>query len=171
MDNAAKALMIAGGILLAIIIITTGVYVWRQNANFINRQEYEDEQERITAFNKQYESYQKQALRGIDVLTVINKIRDNNIKNEDADELKITWNVILREDFTNEDSQIILKKGTHGETSSGSKITQILNNKKLSSSFKGLYFRCSSLEYNESTGRVNKIVFEQYISTDEIFNR
>ena len=70
-----------------------------------------------------------------------------------------------------QDSQIILKKGTHGETSSGSKITQILNNKKLSSSVKGLYFSCSSLEYNESTGRVNKIAFEQYISTDEIFNR
>ena len=167
MENAVRALMIAGGILLAILIITTGVYVWQQSANYSYELEQQEEAERIISFNKQYESYQKQALRGIDVLTVINKISDNNIKYSEAEELKIAWNVVLRQDFTDNEGEIVLRKGTHTEISSGSIITQILNNKNLSKQFKGLYFKCSSLEYSNKTSKVNKIVFEQYI---DIFN-
>lgn len=172
MENAAKALMMAGGVLLAMLIIIAGIYVWQQNANFSYELEQQEETERIISFNKQYESYHRQALRGIDVLTVINKIRDNNIKYSEEDELQMTWEVILKEDFP-KGSEVILNKATHHkESNSGNLITQILNNKALLTNFKSLSFKCSSLEYSNKTKKVNKMVFEQYtIADDEFFGK
>lgn len=168
MDNAAKALVIAGGILLAILIISLGIYIWQLSGNFVSQGEVEKEQERIKAFNQEYESYQRQALRGTDIISVINKIRNNNIKNADAEELQISWEVNLKQDLTDANNQIILKKGQHTEKSSGSKLTDILADENAMKSFKALYFKCSSLSYNDKTGKVNKIVFQEYLAS-EIF--
>lgn len=165
MDNAAKALVIAGGILLAIIIISLGVYIWQLSGNFLNQGEIEKEQEKIKAFNQEYESYQRQNIRGTDVVTIINKIRNNNYKNAQVEELQITWEINLKQDFTDDNNQVILKKGKHVETTSGSKINQAMDN----GDFKRLYFKCDSLSYNNKTGRVNKIVFQQYL-WDELFS-
>lgn len=169
MDNAAKALIIAGGILLAILIISLGIYIWQLGGNFINQGERQKEEEQIREFNQEYESYQRQALRGTDVISIINKVRNNNIKNAEIDELQITWEVNLKQDLTDANNQIILKKGKHTEETSGSKITAMLADKETVKNFKTLYFRCSNLLYNEKTGKVNKIIFEEYLSS-EIFN-
>ena len=169
MDNAAKALMIAGGILLAILVISMGVYIWQLSGDFINQGENEKEQERIIAFNREYESYQRQALRGADVITIINKVRNNNIKNKDAQELLITWEINLKQDLTGENNKTILKKGKHTEELSGSRFTQLFEDKNAVKSFKNLYFRCEALEYNETTGKVNKIIFQEYLF-QEIFD-
>ena len=169
MDNAAKALVIAGGILIAILIISLGVYIWRLSGNFINQGEEERELERIKAFNQEYESYQRQALRGTDIISVINKIRNNNIKNSGTEELQISWEINLKQDLTDSNNQILLKKGQHTEETSGNIITAIIADENAVKNFKTLYFRCSNLLYNEKTGKLNKIVFQEYLSS-EIFN-
>ena len=80
MENAAKALLIAGGILIAIMILTVLVYAITTK-NRIEKAEYEKVQlEKIAKFNSEFEAYNKNRLYGIDVISVINKAIAHNKK-------------------------------------------------------------------------------------------
>ncbi len=85
MENASKALIMAGSVLIAIIIIALLYsFITTLSANA----EAEDLQtlaEQTEAFNKEYEAFEKKLLRGTDLITVINKAIANNKKYEDQD--------------------------------------------------------------------------------------
>ncbi len=80
MENASKALIMAGGIFLAIIILTLGVYVYTSIHGIANSQDSKKLQEQLVAFNKKYESYNKSIMYGADVITVINMSYDDSQK-------------------------------------------------------------------------------------------
>ena len=78
MENASKALMIAGGILLAILTLSLVVYMMTAVTTMAEAQDAKALAEQITAFNKEYESYNKRIMYGTDVITVINKAINHN---------------------------------------------------------------------------------------------
>lgn len=81
MENASKALAIAGGILLALLVLWTLVHMV-QNAGELKRQEVSEErQKQILEFNKEYESFDKKLMRGTDVITALNMANNYNSKN------------------------------------------------------------------------------------------
>lgn len=80
MENASKALMMAGAVLLTILILGMVVYFYSQFKSFPREQEAAKEQQQITKFNEEYESYQKQKMYGVDVVTIMNKAINNNKK-------------------------------------------------------------------------------------------
>lgn len=80
MENASKALMMAGAILLTIMVLGLAVYFYTQFKQFPGKQEEALEMEQITKFNQEYESYYKQKMYGVDVVTVLNKAINNNKK-------------------------------------------------------------------------------------------
>ena len=78
MENASKALLIAGGILLAMLVAALLVYL-NSNIQIIKTAQSEKTfQEQLTAFNMQYEAYNKRIMYGTDIISVINKAIDNN---------------------------------------------------------------------------------------------
>lgn len=79
MENASKALMIAGGVLIALIIITMFILMFSRLSNIQEEQEEQTKIEQIVAFNEQFEAYNKKVLYGTDVITVMNKAIQNNI--------------------------------------------------------------------------------------------
>lgn len=160
MENATKALLIAAGILFAILTIGVLMYTWNELGSYTSQVEEEKKIEQLTAFNKQYEVYQRQLLRGNDVASLINKVRDNNKKYSQEKEYQITWQFILKRGILD-----VLGAGTYDETKS-SVYNSITNNQDDFRDFKNLYFRCKSIEYNSKTGRVNKIVFEEMLYED-----
>lgn len=87
MENASKALTMAAGVLIAVLIIAL-IYVLVNNLSDLSKQ---DEQQlkikQTEAFNKEYESYDKKLMRGTDLITLINKAIANNEKYEDQDEI------------------------------------------------------------------------------------
>ena len=87
MENASKALVMAGGILIAIMVIATLMFMVQNTASFKSQTEEQQMLKQITNFNKEYESYQKSLLRGTEVVTVINKAIANNIKYEEQDKV------------------------------------------------------------------------------------
>ena len=87
MENASKALAMAGGLLLAIIIIAVLMYVVQNTASLKKAEEDKEIAEQITKFNMEYESYEKTLLRGTELVTLINKAIANNKKYEDSDEV------------------------------------------------------------------------------------
>lgn len=79
MENASKALMIAGGVLIALIIITMFILMSNRLSNLQEEQEQQIQTEQIAAFNAEFEAYNKKVLYGTDVITAMNKAIQNNI--------------------------------------------------------------------------------------------
>lgn len=99
MENASKALVIAGGILLAILIISVMLYMYIAMGNASQREQDVSKAEELSAFNKQYESYNKSSMYGTDVITVLNKAIDNNKKYGNQSGYTIEISVTIIEDM------------------------------------------------------------------------
>lgn len=91
MENASKALMIAGGILIALIVITLFLYMLGNIRTIRQAEEQKIRTEQLQKFNEQYEAYNKKLMYGAEVLSVINKMDDNNKKYKNNTEFQITW--------------------------------------------------------------------------------
>lgn len=81
MENATKALLIAGGVLIAIIIITLLVRTYGNISNFQRQQLTQEEARQIAEFNSGYTQYAGQYVYGTDVVTIINKTVNHNQQN------------------------------------------------------------------------------------------
>ena len=80
MENAAKALLIIGGILLAIMTLSSLLYMAQVTSRMADEQDEKVAIRQKTAFNSEYESYNKNAMYGTDVISVVNKAIVNNEK-------------------------------------------------------------------------------------------
>ncbi len=79
MENAAKALTIAGTILISVLVISAVVFMYRDLTS-VKRQDAENQKlQEITDFNKSFESFDK-TLNGAKMLSLANKIQDYNTK-------------------------------------------------------------------------------------------
>lgn len=130
MENASKALLIAGGVLIAIIIITMFIMMFNRMTNLQKEQEEQIKIEQLAAFNAEYEAYNKKIMYGTDVITLINKVEDNNL-NAGSDDYKIILNIDLNG-------------------------TQITSSSQLIGTYELTIFECKKIYYND-IGRVCKI--------------
>lgn len=134
MENAAKALVIAGGVLLGVLTLTLLVYMFSNMSIVGNAQAERKENERLQAWNAEWEAYNKKLLYGAEVLTVINKAKENNNEYEN--------NSMYRVD-------IHVKSKTDKELTS-----QEISNLKTS------IFTCESVTYGNETGRISEMTFK-----------
>ena len=80
MENASKALLIAGGILFSMLILSLLVLLF-SNINSVNMSKEEKQNaKQLKEFNQQWEAYDKKALYGTELITVMNMSIENNIK-------------------------------------------------------------------------------------------
>lgn len=79
MENVSRALLIAAGILFAIILLSLLLSMYNRISGIANTKEEILEQEQLEEFNGQYEFYNKGLLYGVDVISLNNKIIQNNI--------------------------------------------------------------------------------------------
>ena len=86
MENAAKALIIAGGILLAIMTLSLLVYMVGTTSRMAQSQDEKKQLEQLVAFNNEYEAYNKRVMYGTEVISVVNKAI---VHNEQMAESKI----------------------------------------------------------------------------------
>lgn len=136
MENASKALLIAGSILIGLIIMTMLILMFNRLANVKQEQEEIRKMEQLTAFNQQFEAYNKSVMYGTDIITLINKVVENNKNAYNNTEYKITVFVDGKE-MLNSDSMV----GTDQET---------------------YIYKCSQILYNE-LGRVSVIKIEKKV--------
>ena len=76
MENASKALIIAGAILLSILIIGIGMTIYKQAAGVLNSSSM-DEQE-IAAYNETFESYEGTNVKGAKVQALVQAVNNHN---------------------------------------------------------------------------------------------
>jgi len=80
MENASKALIIAGAILLSILIIGFGMAIYNNSSATKGVADLSGEQ--IAAHNQSFRAYQGK-INGTQVKALLNKIRNNNIEHKD----------------------------------------------------------------------------------------
>lgn len=78
MENASKALLIAGGVLIALIIIGALMLMFTNLNDYQNTKVESDRTEQITKFNNQYEAYNRKDVRGSELYSLLNKVIDYN---------------------------------------------------------------------------------------------
>lgn len=135
MENASKALMIAGGVLIALIIITMFLLMFNGISNIEKEQAEQTKTAQLSAFNAEYEAYNKRIMYGVDVITLINKIAENNKKHFGSEDYQITITV----------NNIEM---TDSSTIAGSEQEKYL-------------YKCNKISYNQA-GRVSRIEIVDY---------
>ena len=141
MENASNALLMAGGILIAIIIIGLLVSMFSNASEFQMSQLSQKEQEELIAFNEQYTKYLNQYVYGTEVLTLQNKY------NNDGE-----VNVILTHD-SEQPTATDNRYEYDEDTDSYSNETR--------------YYKCINITYDNLTGKVNSITFKQIKMSSE----
>ena len=137
MENASKALIMAGGILIAMLIIGSLVLLFTSLADYQNNESINAKQSQVAEFNNQYEPFNKDNLTLNELKSIYNKIISNNKK---YPEYEIETNIeeiyrnIATDDFTN--NKIV---------SEDDKQTKI--------------FKCTGIKYEGIDGRISAIYF------------
>ena len=84
MENASKALIMAGGVLLAMLIVSLLIYAWSLFSEYQTSKDNLADIEDTTKFNEQFTQYDRNDVLGYEILSLVNKISDYNYRKSDA---------------------------------------------------------------------------------------
>ena len=78
MENASKALLMAGGMILAILILTLLIYAWNLFSDYQSSGEKLANIENTSKFNQQFTNYDRNDVEGYELISLVNQIVDYN---------------------------------------------------------------------------------------------
>ena len=84
MENASKAILMAGGMLLTILIVSLLVFAWNTFSNYYSQKDSIDEIDDVTEFNLQFTNYDRNDVSGYELLSLINQVIDYNMRKSTA---------------------------------------------------------------------------------------
>jgi len=141
MENASKALLIAAGMFLALLILSMLIYMSNSINGIAKTQNEKKAAEQLTEFNAKYEAYNKMLMYGTDVVTIINKAKEDGIT------IALDGVVMIDSKATLEDVRTNIK------------------NAKLDpndDNYEGLkIYECILIKYDGVTGKVNYMEFKK----------
>lgn len=139
-----KTFLLITAIILIIIFIILG-YIFEAQAK----------QNQAITYNKQYETYLEQEIYGAEIATLINKVTEQNEKNNVQKDEKGYY----IDNGTNSikiDLKMITVEETYPmELIYKNNITNFVKN------FNVILFKCTNIEYHKQTGKISKLTFEQ----------
>lgn len=131
MENASKALIIAGAILLAILIISLGIMIYNQASGVVNNNAMSEVD--ISTFNQKFEQYFGTKVKGANVRALLTAIRSNATTNEgDASKivgLDSTGNIKSTSDSVESGSTYTVEAGSNGYQNGLIHVIKITKNK------------------------------------------
>lgn len=80
MENAAKALEMAAGVMLGVILMALVTYFFTTVSSWPKNEEDIMSVDQLAKFNLEYEVYNKSMMYGVDVISCLNKVISNNEK-------------------------------------------------------------------------------------------
>ncbi len=103
MENASKALIMAGGILTALLVIGALMLMFNQLGSYQRSNSNAEKNSQIAAFNREFEKYAESDVKGTDIISLANKIIDYNKKDGTSNSIdydkKITLYITLGTKF------------------------------------------------------------------------
>ena len=119
---------------------------------------YKAEQEVLAAENQEFEQYASKEIYGIDLGSIINKAVDKNTKNNIQ---KDENNIFIQNDTNSIEIEVAMKETD--TTYKTVRMEQIYNKgtELFIQLFIDIKFKCSKVEYHDSTGKIKYMLFEQ----------
>ena len=119
---------------------------------------YKAEQEVLAAENQEFEQYANKEIYGIDLGSIINKAVDKNTKNNIQ---KDENNIYIQNDTNSIEIEVAMKETD--TTYKTARMEQIYNKgtELFIQLFIDIKFKCSKVEYHDSTGKIKYMLFEQ----------
>lgn len=169
--------------MISLVIVAVLMMTWGRISDIQDAEDRTKEAENTAKINLEYESYDRGAypngrMYGTDVISVVNKALNNNEKYLNESEYQITVEVNIQGDtFTDNSSGVPKTKSILDGLTKGKYIftgehlatyNSLVSDAQRFHDFKiSRMFVVDRLEYNSSTGRVNKIIFQE--KTEEAF--
>ena len=85
MENSAKALLMAGGVLLTMLIVILLFYFKGRITEFYDEQGKIDDIANVAEFNKQFTNYERQKVYGYEIISLANMVEDYNKRHSGAE--------------------------------------------------------------------------------------
>ena len=147
MENASKALIMAAGILVGILIISLAVYLFADLGGTSAKINKQVEQQKIVQFNSQFTSYIEKELTIYDVVTILGYAQENNKYYEGSNDEQI---------------QVILKNKTITEYSEEQKkqLIESDQNNLANNELKKYKLQEKNIKYNKNE-KVTEITFTE----------
>ncbi len=177
MENASKALIMAAEILIGVMIIGVGVYLFNIFANYSSDQYDKIEAIQISEFNEQFMKFYGEDKDGKpvectihDIVSLANLAQKNNIEYELVDEVRIGGKVSYQKKagVSIENSlyvQIDLGGLRNLECKSNSDLVELIKNNDLTTSeigeIKQKLYKCNRCEPKGNNKRINYVKFEE----------
>ena len=95
MENASKALIMAGGILIALLVVGALLLMFNQLSDYQKSNSDLVETEQLAKFNEQFTQYNRDDLEGVDLISLANKVVDYNQKSGGIGEIKYSQKLTL----------------------------------------------------------------------------
>ena len=80
MENASKALEMAAGVLLGVLLLSLVAYFFTSISSWPEQQDDEKSSQQTAQFNLEFEVYDKKGMYGADVISCLTKAENNNEK-------------------------------------------------------------------------------------------
>lgn len=166
MENATKALLMSAGVLIGMIILALGVYLYSTIGNYVRTSQEEMNNQSIIKFNTQFYNYtsteEKKEFSFQDIITIANLAYENNVTKELTKELGasagtdyvevLVYDVL--DPSTNSSANVKLEK-------------KVGDAKQLADLLAKNYYSKYTSQFSEitlnSANRVNKIVFRKVL--------
>ena len=152
MENATKALIIAGGMLIAMLIVGLLVWGFGQIRSFEQEQADQETIQEIIDFNERFEAYNRTTVRGYQMISLANLVYDTNSRYTETDgynPVTITVDGLSSEDATDEDLVTYIQ--TYYDSM----------NSDQKNALKQLVFECTDVEYDPQNSRVLSMSFRR----------
>lgn len=108
MENASKALIMAGGVFVGVIMLSIFSYLYTSARGLAARYEINAESQKQITFNQQFTQYEENDLTPHDVVTIINLVK--KVYESDGVEIEISVPGITSDYILNEQKNAELKK-------------------------------------------------------------
>ena len=151
MENASKALIIAGAILIAIVLITLGVVILGQGQDVVNNSNIDDVQ--VQQFNNKFTQYCGTKVTGANVNALLNAVVSNNaIATRDGENDK---RIYVNVDGTSKPVGVATTSGTTATYGS-----DVLVGKILTKAQSGKVYNVSVTSYYPNNGYIKVITIK-----------
>lgn len=136
MENASKALTIAGGVLIAVMLVVLVYYVFTHWGESQKMAQEDIDAQKVEDFNKSYLSYEK-VLYGSELVGLINKMTDYNKSDEVKLNLYDSMNLSMKISELSGSGGNLFSKGTYSLSTINNTINNVMNKTTNNSKYKG----------------------------------
>lgn len=154
MENASKALLMAAGVLIGILVLSLAVYLFITFGASAREVNNRIEESKLTQFNAQFNVYEGRTDVTIyDIISLGNLAKENNEYYKDYRYFEREYKIRITVRFNNKSIiEMVDNKDNHGFINDYSKVDEDGKIKSL--------FSCTKVGYHEN-GRIEKLIFEE----------